>query len=702
MKAVKKGYNSSRNAEVVVPFFDEDIHHARSSCGMVRVVNFGNDKRVGSLNRAKMVFISATLLVMIVLVFYYIHAMERTSYVKQGEIDLSATDFEQKGVIALDGEWEFYWNQLLEPADFKQPNKGTFQYLEVPGNWSSDQEGNVYPNKGYATYRVTLHHIPNTEYFGLKKANIRNSSKLFVNGKLVLEDGVVSKQLAGSVAGNNSEVVLFELQDDTAEIIIQVANHEYIVGGIAKSVFFGKQEALMQQHAQHVLFEFAMILIVVVIGLFYLFLFLASKHYRTKEPATLPLALSCLIIGVMNGIYSERIITVILPEITLNSTFRFGHFMSGLSMIMVVLVVNKVNEAFLPNRLRNSLFIFYGVFLLCALILPLDVYLATLTFYLVSTVVFLFGLWLWIVALFFRRKFQSSYPVEHGTLIVAVFSISLFWFDMILYSLGFKIDLLVSFLTISVYSISLATLFIVRYAISYKKNEELSIKLIETFSTLDQTTKEVQRNELAFLQAQIKPHFLFNALSSIISLCYTEGEKAAKLLTELSNYLKRSFAVDLNTEFITIENELKLIEAFIEIEKARFGHRIKARYDIDSDVYPLQITPLVIEPLIENAIRHGILKNKQGGEVKLTIKKQPKGIYISVEDNGKGIDREQLERIRQGEMDSHASHGNGVSLKNVYTRLRNVYDVELSFDSTNYGTKVSFMIPIQESREEGN
>lgn len=404
----------------------------------------------------------------------------------------------------------------------------------------------------------------------------------------------------------------------------------------------------------------------------------------------------------MNAIYSERIITIILPEITLNSTFRFGHFMNGLSMIMVLLVVNKVNKVFLSDRMLKAMIYFYGLFLLCVLSLPINVYLKTITFYMLATDVFLFGLWLWIFVLLFKVRIQLSHPIEHGTLIVSVFSIFLFWFDMTLYSLGLKIDLLVSFLVISVYSISLAILLIVRYSNSYKKNEELSIKLIETFSTLDQTTKEVQRNELAFLQAQIKPHFLFNALSSIISLCYTNGEKAAKLLTELSNYLKRSFAVDLKKDFITIENELKLIEAFVEIEKARFGHRIKARYDIDVEVLPLQITPLVIEPLVENAIRHGILRNKHGGEVKLTIKKRPEAIYISVEDNGKGIDREYIERIQQGQSDVMSCQGNGISLKNVYTRLRNVYGVELKFDTTSNGTKVSFTIPIQESREEGS
>ena len=272
---------------------------------------------------------------------------------------------------------------------------------------------------------------------------------------------------------------------------------------------------------------------------------------------------------------------------------------------------------------------------------------------------------------------------------------------MTLYSLGLKENLLISFLSVAVYSISLMILLILRYTTSYKTNEQLSIKLIETFSTLDQSTKEVQRNELAFLQAQIKPHFLFNALSSIISLCYSDGDKAAKLLTDLSNYLKRSFDIDLKTDNVTIENELKLIEAYIDIEKARFGNRIQVTYDIDDEVSPLRITPLVIEPLVENAIRHGVLKNKSGGEVKLTIKKQDMAVYLSVEDNGRGMEAIQIERIRKGESNMKSLQGNGISLMNIYTRLRNIYGVELNFETSSNGTKVYCTIPIIEQSGEG-
>lgn len=408
--------------------------------------------------------------------------MEKTPSITHGEIDLSKTEFSEEGVIALDGEWEFYWNQFLNPSDFKG-EQHDIQYLNVPGNWLRDQAGNTYAQKGYATYRVIINNIPDTKYFGLKKANIRNSSKLYVNGELVLKDGQISKSLEGSVAGNNSKVIYFKLEDSTAEIIVQAANHEYIVGGIAKPIIFGTQEDLTQQHNQKIMFEFAMILIVVIIGLFYLFIFFANKNYRQKEPVTLPLALSCLFFGVMNGIYSERIITVILPEITLDLTFRFGHFMSALCVITVFFVVHRVNHVFLSKRMRNFMLIFYGLFMVFVLTLPLEVYINTLTFYMISAVILFFLVWARIFVLFFKAPVHSNNHIEHSILVVSVFSIFLFWFDMNLYSLGIKTDMFISFLTISVYSVAFAILLIVRYTNSYKKNGELTIQLIETFST---------------------------------------------------------------------------------------------------------------------------------------------------------------------------------------------------------------------------
>lgn len=660
------------------------------------------------MNKTTFTYSTAILITMIVLIYYYLNALQPTSYIQEGSVDLSQTDFNEHEVIALDGEWEFYWNQFLNPDDFTgsaQQNAAQHdearrdpRYLNVPGNWLLDTDGNTYAPKGYATFRVVIEHIPDEKFFGLKKANIRNASRVYVNGELLVDDGQISKTLEGSVAGNNPKVVYFELEDSTAEIIVQAANHEYILGGIAKPILFGTQDGLMQLQNRRIVFEFAMILIVVIIGLFYLLLFLGNKHYRRKEPVTLPLALSCLSFGIMNSIYSERIITVFNPEITLNLTFRFGHFMSAFSIIMVWLVINKVSTVLVSNTARNALLVFYGVFMVFVLTLPLEIYLSTLTFYMIATVILYFIVWARLLVLFFKKRTGSD-TIEHRTLIVAIFAIFIFWLDLTLYSLGIKVDMFVSFLAISVYSIALALLLIVRYANSYKKNEELSIQLIETFSTLDQTTKEAQRNELAFLQAQIKPHFLFNALSSIISLCYTNGERAGKLLSDLTNYLKRSFQIDVNADFVTIENELRLIKAFVDIEKVRFEERVNVVFDIDDDVLSYKIIPLVIEPLVENAIRHGVLKNKSGGKVKVTIKKLKHDIKISVVDNGKGVAAQQLEQIQLQEKDRLEPEGHGVSLININARLHNFYGTQLYFDTNDKGTKVYFSIPLQQVKE---
>lgn len=652
------------------------------------------------MKQNKTYFIIAFLLTIVVLIYYYANALKETSNINNGEIDLSKTDFNEKGVITFDGEWEFYWNQLLNPEDFSIHKRDNVHYSLVPGNWLGDQDGNTYDSNGYATYRMRVENIPlDTKYFGLLKGNIRNSSKIFVNGETVLEDGTVSKFLDGNVSGNNSTAVYFEIKSSTAEIIVQVANHDYIVGGIAKPIIFGTQKEIMELHQQKIMFEFAMILFVVIIGLFYLFLFLVNKDYRKKEPATLPLALSCLFFGVMSSIYSERIITVIFPAISMDSTFRFGHLMSAFTVITVLIVVNQVSPIFLSNRIRNSMLWFYTFFILIILIFPLAIYSKILVFYMTSTVIFYFIIWIKVLVFFIKKDGPEINSIEHIAMIVSIFSIYLFWFDMILYSLGLKIDMVISFLTISIYSIGLSVLLIVRYTHSYNKNEELSIQLIETFSTLDITTKKAQRNELAFLQAQIKPHFLFNTLSSIISLCYTDGNRAGKLLTDLSNYLKRSFQLDIHTDYVTIENELKLIEAYVDIEKVRFGDRLDVIYDVDDSILSFKIIPLVIEPLVENAIRHGVLKNKSGGEVKLMLKRQEHGIYIGVEDNGKGMDVHQINAIRNGERNLQSLSGNGISLTNVFARLRSIYQVELQFETDYKGTNVYFVIPIDLNQE---
>lgn len=103
------------------------------------------------MNRTKVYFLIVTIFTLIALILYYSNALEKTSSIHHGEMNLSKTDFRDEGLVQLDGEWEFYWNQLLEPTDFQLHKQQNLHYAYVPGNWLLDTEGNTYEKKGYAT-----------------------------------------------------------------------------------------------------------------------------------------------------------------------------------------------------------------------------------------------------------------------------------------------------------------------------------------------------------------------------------------------------------------------------------------------------------------------------------------------------------------------------------------------------------------------
>ncbi|MDQ7095714.1 ATP-binding protein [Desulfosporosinus sp. PR] len=201
----------------------------------------------------------------------------------------------------------------------------------------------------------------------------------------------------------------------------------------------------------------------------------------------------------------------------------------------------------------------------------------------------------------------------------------------------------------------------------------------ETLLQLKQSVAAALKAELDFLQSQIKPHFLFNSLNAIISLCSTDGLRAEKLITHLSYYLRRCFDPRPDS-FVLLQDELRLVEAYVEIEKARFADYLTVVYDVDQDALEKKILPLTIQPLVENAIRHGVTKKVDGGTVLLTIKLKADTLDVEVWDNGVGLSRDQLKNLWHRENSS--AQRRGVGLANVRRRLRHFCGEELKVTSS--------------------
>ncbi|MGO0061328.1 ATP-binding protein [Brevibacillus fluminis] len=211
---------------------------------------------------------------------------------------------------------------------------------------------------------------------------------------------------------------------------------------------------------------------------------------------------------------------------------------------------------------------------------------------------------------------------------------------------------------------------------------------VGTLLRMKQSAQKALRNEMAFLQAQIKPHFLFNTLNTISYFCVRDGEKAKELLNRFSGYLRRSFDFKNADGFTTVRKEMDFIAAYLDIEKARFGSRLQVLIEVDEQVMNRQIPPFVLQPIVENAVQHGIMKKLEGGIVEITVKQSGSDLEFRVRDNGAGMSADQVAGLFS------EKKARRVGLRNINTRLEKLYGSGIRLSSEEgQGTDAFFTIP---------
>jgi two-component system, LytTR family, sensor histidine kinase LytS len=209
-------------------------------------------------------------------------------------------------------------------------------------------------------------------------------------------------------------------------------------------------------------------------------------------------------------------------------------------------------------------------------------------------------------------------------------------------------------------------------------------------------TQLLAQAEIKRLQSQIEPHFLFNSLNTITSFCRTNPDKARELLINLSSYLRKSLKN--HKDFVTVADELQQVKSYLAIEKARFGERIKFTMDIEPGYDQWPIPPLIIQPLVENAIKHGISVKEEGGSVRVVISKHNEKLHIIVQDDGIGMDKTQSKHIFTKNSINHNS--SGIGLQNINKRMEQIYGPQYKLvvnSKQDSGTTAKLMIPMTHS-----
>jgi len=178
----------------------------------------------------------------------------------------------------------------------------------------------------------------------------------------------------------------------------------------------------------------------------------------------------------------------------------------------------------------------------------------------------------------------------------------------------------------------------------------------ERIKRLDMEKKAVETN-FRLLQAQIEPHFLFNTLSNILSLMDTDLEKARSMLKDLMQYLRTTLSKS-RRESTTLGEEMDLIRAYLNIFKIRMGDRLRYRIDIPDDLKDIPFPPMLVQPLVENAVRHGLEPEITGGEIWIRSAVDGDTLRLEVTDTGAGL---------------YENSNPGMGIANIRERLKSLY-----------------------------
>jgi len=238
----------------------------------------------------------------------------------------------------------------------------------------------------------------------------------------------------------------------------------------------------------------------------------------------------------------------------------------------------------------------------------------------------------------------------------------------------------------SAFPISLVITLVV--GLSITSYETLRHRLQDT--TLELRTRQIEQERanklllearLSSLESRIHPHFLFNTLNSIAALLHKDVEAADRMIARLGDFLRLTLNSS-NAQIVDFEEELKFLKCYLDIEHIRFQDRLTVEMDIDPDALTAMVPNLILQPIVENALRHGVARQTDPGHITIRARREGERLIVRVDDNGPGL------KVK--------SNGSGIGISNTRARLEQFYGSDFSFqiaNSAERGVSVTLDVP---------
>jgi two-component system, LytTR family, sensor kinase len=203
----------------------------------------------------------------------------------------------------------------------------------------------------------------------------------------------------------------------------------------------------------------------------------------------------------------------------------------------------------------------------------------------------------------------------------------------------------------------------------------------EQKETAHQLSQISLQNELSAIKAQLNPHFLYNVFNTISASVPPEQERTRELIADLSDLFRYQLRAS-RTELVPLREEIEFVEKYLDLEKARFAERLSVKTQISEGVLSELVPSMMLQPLVENCLKHGLASLIEGGEVSISIKRDGDSIRFEIVDTGVGVKNKDI--LLKSE---------GIGLKNTQLRLEKLYDSSLNFsDTLPHGLTINFTI----------
>lgn len=562
-----------------------------------------------------------------------------------------------KDAIYLDGDWEFHWDELILTA----PKKDTAPVVSpVPSRLPGLSKD--YHAAGICSYRLIIQTTHAQENRVLYIPNIGTAYTIYVDGTIVCQSGVVSTDYSQRFADNPPIVTPFTLAW-TQEVVIEAAFRK--TGGIYMTPVLQSFEAYESSRSSRTVLGYLTLgMVISFIALFTMLHFFANREqYSLWLPVLILLILMRkLTLDETMSVFSAFFINMGYDDLNL-----LGIIATILSKSALLVFVVQMLDIQLSRRAIFYITAYYVGLFSSYMILPPDLVVGhMMNFY-------VYG--------FYFPDLYVVYKMYQANERQTPFSL-LLTFAFLLYIFGVMID---CFYITGVFRwnmswiLNMAILIVVLLMafIYCKKMSEIS----EKARMVAKLENEVTQSNVSLLLTQIQPHFINNALTSIRYLCKTDPKKAEQSIMDFASYLRYNMASLSNRWVIPFHEEMMHVESYLAIEKIRFEEKLQVHLDIQ--VEDFEVPALCVEPLVENAIKHGVRGRISGGTVSIRTYQADGYNWIIVEDDGVGFDPDHISE-------------KSIGIPNITKRLQMMEGVIFHLESQiGKGTRATIQIPIQ-------